>query len=147
MVFNRVYNCAERLEYYCTLEYVKFPKISTLVGKVHGIVLRYYDFKPCLQDDLLSADLVITHCGAGSVLECLHMKKRSICVINSNLLDNHQVELADFLEESGFIKVARRPSDLTDVIKNIDVQSPLKIYPEPDQNLFIDEVRKLIKLK
>ena len=45
---------------------------------------------------IFSADLVISHCGAGILLECLR-SDHAICiaVVNDTLMGNHQSELAD----------------------------------------------------
>lgn len=42
-----------------------------------------------------SADLIISHAGAGSVLEALEYQKHLIVVTNNLLMDNHQIELAE----------------------------------------------------
>ena len=41
------------------------------------------------------ADMIISHCGAGSVLEAISLRKFLIVVVNSTLQGNHQTELAD----------------------------------------------------
>ena len=63
------------------------------------------------------ADLILSHAGAGSLLEALDIssstkptskqKKIVNAVINSKLMDNHQLELADELEKRKHICVTR----------------------------------------
>lgn len=48
------------------------------------------DFTPSISDFFASADTIISHCGAGTLLECLKLNKRIIAVVNDTLADNHQ---------------------------------------------------------
>jgi beta-1,4-N-acetylglucosaminyltransferase len=92
-----------------------------------------------------AADVIITHCGAGSILEVLHLRKKAIGVINTKLLDNHQVELADAMEEHKYMRIAREPWDLKRVLLQEDLDS-LSVYPEPQPDLFLKELAALIRL-
>jgi len=81
--------------------------------------IEMYTFKPSLADDMERADLIVSHAGAGTVMEVLRMSattttttttssnnnnntnistrsaaKRLAVVINTQLMDNHQTELA-----------------------------------------------------
>jgi beta-1,4-N-acetylglucosaminyltransferase len=111
---------------------------------LNGIVIDCYDFKPDLRDDITSADLIISHCGAGSILEILRAKKKAIGVINSNLLDNHQVELADKMEECGYMALARTPEDLVTVLSGFDSRALIE-YPAANPRLIFEEVSRLIR--
>lgn len=61
----------------------------------------FYRYKDSLNADLTSADLVISHAGAGSCMETLAANKPLIVVINEELMHNHQIELAHQLAEDG----------------------------------------------
>ncbi|CCF58907.1 hypothetical protein KAFR_0F03110 [Kazachstania africana CBS 2517] len=50
-----------------------------------------------------SADLVISHAGTGSILDSLRLHKPLIVVINEDLMDNHQQQIADKFEELGYV--------------------------------------------
>jgi beta-1,4-N-acetylglucosaminyltransferase len=48
-----------------------------------------FDYKPNIGPIQKEADLIISHCGAGTLLECLRLKKKVCAVINETLMDNH----------------------------------------------------------
>ncbi len=52
---------------------------------------------------ITDADLVIGHCGAGTMLESLRAGKKVIAGINTELMENHQTELADELAHAWYI--------------------------------------------
>ncbi|AET41123.1 N-acetylglucosaminyldiphosphodolichol N-acetylglucosaminyltransferase catalytic subunit ALG13 Ecym_7284 [Eremothecium cymbalariae DBVPG len=49
------------------------------------------------------ASLVISHAGTGSILDALRSSKPLIVCINSSLMDNHQEEIAEKLQECGHL--------------------------------------------
>jgi len=48
-----------------------------------------FDYTQHLMDYILKADLIISHCGAGTILECFKLKKVMIGVVNTTLMNNH----------------------------------------------------------
>ena len=58
------------------------------------------------------ADVIISHAGAGSVMEALRLKKKLIVVVNDLLMDNHQVELATALEDGKMMKPKYKKKNL-----------------------------------
>ncbi|GBP34782.1 Putative bifunctional UDP-N-acetylglucosamine transferase and deubiquitinase ALG13 [Eumeta japonica] len=72
-----------------------------------GVKIEIYRFKDSIQDDINNASLVISHAGAGSVLETLEAKKPLIVVVNEDLMDNHQLELAEQLQVDGHLAGVR----------------------------------------
>jgi beta-1,4-N-acetylglucosaminyltransferase len=47
--------------------------------------------------------LVVSHAGSGTILQALRVDVPLVVVPNSELLDNHQVELADALAEQEYV--------------------------------------------
>lgn len=76
-------------------------RLKNICEKI-GIFCEIYRFKPTLDLDMQQADLIISHCGAGSILEAVKYKKSLIVVVNESLQDNHQTELADAMSEMGY---------------------------------------------
>lgn len=90
-----------------------------------GLTIQLWKFKPSLKKDLEASDLVISHAGAfrvhsflkkfgvdshtgsGSILDALRLYKPLIVVPNPTLLHNHQTELAEALEQRGYISSSR----------------------------------------
>lgn len=67
------------------------------------IELTYQGYIEEFCEAVRKADLVISHAGAGTCLEVLQNEKKLIVVINEDLMDNHQRELAEELEERGYL--------------------------------------------
>ena len=96
-----------------------------------------YRYKSSIREDLASADLVISHAGAGSVLESLEANKKLIVVVNENLMDNHQLELAEKMYTEGFL-LYTNCQGLTEIIQQINSTegSLLKKYTPGNPTLF-----------
>lgn len=89
-----------------------------------------YKFKPSLHADMTKADLIISHAGAGSIMEGLaschernktldnnernSLLKKLIVVINDELMDNHQIELAEALASRSYLMMMNNPIELQD---------------------------------
>nr|CDJ80592.1 Glycosyl transferase and Zinc finger and Transcription factor TFIIB domain containing protein [Haemonchus contortus] len=63
-------------------------------GECCGLPVEFYRFKPNIHDDMKEAMVVIGHAGAGTCLECLRLRRPFVVVVNEDLMDNHQQELA-----------------------------------------------------
>ncbi|VIO97812.1 glycosyltransferase 28 domain containing 1, putative [Brugia malayi] len=95
-------------------------KIELEKGNHYGININYYRYKDDILQDIAEADLVIGHAGAGTCLEVLRYKKPLVVVVNEELMNNHQWELAERLQELGHI-FCTRPNDLAEVIKSPEI--------------------------
>ncbi len=71
-----------------------------------GLTIECFDFRPSLQSIVSESSLVVSHAGAGSILEALRAKKPLLVVVNETLMDNHQKELADALERERYLIAA-----------------------------------------
>jgi len=96
--------------------------------------VSYYRFKPSLDEDFKSASLVISHAGAGSIMEGLRLHKPLLVVINDDLMDNHQEELAEAMSAIHCCFYCTTV-DLFSTFGTCDLSS-LQAYPEPDFTVF-----------
>jgi beta-1,4-N-acetylglucosaminyltransferase len=99
-----------------------------------------FRFKPTIDEEMRAADLIITHCGAGSIIESLSLEKLFIVVINRTLQGNHQMELANALTAEEYCTAAY-PTDLISEIQHIQRKLQesnllVKIYPKANHELF-----------
>ncbi|XP_064283246.1 UDP-N-acetylglucosamine transferase subunit ALG13 homolog [Passer domesticus] len=92
-----------------------------------AVAVEAFRFKDSLAEELQSADLVISHAGAGSCLETLEKGKPLIVVINDKLMDNHQLELAKQLHRDGYVLYCNC-STLVETLQSMDL-SALKPFP------------------
>jgi beta-1,4-N-acetylglucosaminyltransferase len=99
-------------------------KFTFPVAAEPGIVaVDYYRVKPSaeLWADVDHASLVISHAGAGSIVEALQRRKPLVVVVNDALMGNHQTEVADALAEMNHLVVCSGPSSLQQVRTFVDL--------------------------
>eukprot|EP00937_MAST-01D_sp_MAST-1D-sp2_P003212 g3212.t1 len=101
-----------------------------------GLRVEHFRHEPTLVPHVARADLVISHGGAGTIMEVLRARKPLIVVTNEALMGNHQTELAGALEERGHL-VATTPERLLDALERFDA-AKLVPYGEADGSLFRD---------
>eukprot|EP01134_Creolimax_fragrantissima_P000407 CFRG0407T1 len=103
------------------------------------VPISYYRFKPSLCKDMYEADLVISHAGSGTVLESLSARRKLVVIVNEDLMDNHQVELAEQLGSMGHLAYGTCKS-LQKVLEDDKTWGQLQDYPPADPTLFADYV-------
>jgi beta-1,4-N-acetylglucosaminyltransferase len=105
---------------------------SKMLLEQYKISFECFRFKPSLSKEMESADLIISHGGAGSILEAITLHKLLIVVVNDTLQENHQVELANAMTSRNHCFQAL-PNSLLDPMNDI-VQRLSKIQIHSDKN-------------
>jgi len=98
--------------------------------------IECFDYKDTIACDIKDASLVISHAGAGSILETLSLRKPLIVVINEGLMDNHQYELASKMADEGYLYYCSC-SNLSDTLREKDL-TKLKRKKPTDPKIFGD---------
>ncbi|XP_068654958.1 uncharacterized protein [Aristolochia californica] len=112
---------------------IQMGRGSYIPSKTSGegcLTVDYFTFSSSISDYLKSASLVISHAGSGSIFEALRLGKSLIVVVNEDLMDNHQSELAEELAERKHLLCAR-PQNLHETIRTMDLESLIS-YPPAD---------------
>ncbi|QFZ26266.1 putative UDP-N-acetylglucosamine transferase subunit ALG13 [Clavispora lusitaniae] len=65
--------------------------------------LVVFAFSSHISDYISKVDIVVSHAGTGSILDSLRLKKPLLVVSNSELMGNHQEEVAAQFEKEGFL--------------------------------------------
>lgn len=96
--------------------------------ELRGIKIECFPLKPSISEEVNRADLVISHAGAGSCLGVLSAHKPLIVVINEDLMDNHQEELADKLADEGYL-IKSNCASLSSVLEHSDLTTLKRFLP------------------
>lgn len=112
---------------------------------VCGVEVHVVDYKPFLREDIQTASLVISHAGAGTILEALSHGTPTVVVPNERLMSNHQMQLARSLSDHGYLFFTR-VDDLLDLMKSdrMDV-ARLHEFPGPNKNITLEVFRRVIR--
>ncbi|KAL9985934.1 hypothetical protein ACROYT_G008390 [Oculina patagonica] len=124
----------EKLGYRCIVLQIGRGVYEPEIIDKEGFSLQCYRYKDSIAEDIHRASLVISHAGAGSVLETLQAGRPLIVVINELLMDNHQIELASQLAEDGHLYYATC-STLEATLRERNL-SELKPFPPGKPELF-----------
>ncbi|CAI5743216.1 unnamed protein product [Hyaloperonospora brassicae] len=103
-----------------------------------GLELSFYRHDPHYKQDVAAADLVVSHAGAGSVMDSLALQKKLVVVVNDALMDNHQTELAEAMAGRRFC-LQTSVKELPRVLAT-GHWTDLQVYPSPDEQAFPDLV-------
>ncbi|KAG6525987.1 UDP-N-acetylglucosamine transferase subunit ALG13 homolog [Zingiber officinale] len=106
------------------------------------LTVDYFAFSPSIADYLKSASLIISHAGSGSIFETLQLGKSLIVVVNEDLMDNHQSELAEELAERKHLFYAR-PQMLQQTIETMDLETLVPYVPGTPK-LVVDLMNKFL---
>lgn len=115
--FNELIKCLQSVDVLDELQHLGCERLLIQLGtgdeideksienirQSHKIEVIFYRLKPNIAEDIASADLVISHAGAGSCIEVLNANKTLMVVVNEELMDNHQTELAEKLGNEGYL--------------------------------------------
>lgn len=112
------------------------PDVNPHVLNKYNMTLKSYDYKLSISEDIETADLVISHAGAGTCIEVLNALKPLIVVVNESLMHNHQSELANQLTDDKHC-VNCTPETLLETFLSLD-ESKLKPLPPAKPQLFVD---------
>eukprot|EP00315_Gephyrocapsa_oceanica_P000752 CAMPEP_0185336004 /NCGR_PEP_ID=MMETSP1363-20130426/88793_1 /TAXON_ID=38817 /ORGANISM="Gephyrocapsa oceanica, Strain RCC1303" /LENGTH=169 /DNA_ID=CAMNT_0027935043 /DNA_START=39 /DNA_END=544 /DNA_ORIENTATION=- len=100
------------------------------------IPVEWYRFKDSLEADMQSAALIISHAGAGSIMEGLRCTAPLLVAVNDGLMDNHQQELAHELDRRGHL-IATTPRGLCAALEALPARAAsLEPWPEGDATEF-----------
>merc|ERR1712228_999414 len=104
-------------------------------------VIEYTSSGQEFQDLLKKSSLIISHAGAGSILESLRLKKQIFVVNNDTLMHNHQMEICRPLAKEKYLYYSPNVKQFIDILKSSDF-TKLIPYPDADYNAFPNLLNK-----
>lgn len=118
-------------------------KMVHLISDKYGIHVEQYKFRPNAED-IRQADVIIGHAGAGTCMDILNNGKAGLIVINDDLMDNHQLELARQLASEEYLYYCK-VNEVSSSIATLDFGS-LKPYVPATENMqkFVDALNELM---
>ena len=95
-----------------------------------------------------SSELIISHGGAGIILESLKNKRKVIVCVNDTLMDNHQIELASTLDKEKYVHFCKNVNDIVSDIESIlNNKKEIKQYPEINYQIIPNLIYSMLNLK
>ena len=98
------------------------------------VQVEFYQYKDSIAKDMEQADLVISHAGAGTIMQGLEAQKKLLVVVNEDLMNNHQLEIAHQMEKENYL-LHCTCSTLTDGLEKIS-KKDFQRYEKGNPHLF-----------
>jgi len=117
----------------------KWETEYTQLGKLR---VDMFAFKDNIEEEYDWADIIISHGGAGTIMDTLERKKPLIVVPNEDLMGGHQDELAEHLAFKGHL-VLSHLKNLRETLKVFDPQK-LIILPPVNPTLFVENLLSVV---
>ena len=146
--FDLLITALDTEEFYLLLEKHGFTKLIMQIGntgsytpkafenmsvKLKTLEVEVVKLVPKFEEVIKSSELVISHCGAGTILEGLKNKINLIIVINPTLMNNHQLELAEPLYKQNYILLVKNLKNILEELKGM-LTGDFKLNSYPDFN-------------
>lgn len=141
--FNRLLEAVDRIAQISDYEFIVQSGHSTYKPKYCKSAAFYCadEFKKLIS----SADVVITHAGVGSMIECLSRGKRTVAVPRLSRykehVDDHQQELAQTLADGDYLVLLNDAEELSLKLDEA-TKRHFKKYEHRESNLVDDVIKK-----
>lgn len=107
---------------------------DTITLANNEIEIVAFPFSPRIQDYIKQADIVISHAGTGSIIDTLRNRKKLIVVVNNQLMDNHQEEIANEFVKMNYCSKCTCDDDFGSVLATAQKQQ-FNEFPESDGSI------------
>lgn len=97
----------------------------------------YFRIKADLSEEYASHDLIVSHGGAATLFEILHMGKPVVAVPNLRRSDEHQLEIVEHLAGQGYCLYCRDPEEIETYIRQ---SSSFEFRPYEREGCDIEEL-------
>jgi UDP-N-acetylglucosamine transferase subunit ALG13 len=114
------------------------------IGKTErgGVQFMVTEYVQNLVEEMQWADLVICHAGAGTTMEALDLDKHLVIVPNRDLMDDHQLELAEKLAGGNHAMLTSVDAFCNDL--KLLQKGMFEPFPRRQQGVFASIVNKLV---
>jgi beta-1,4-N-acetylglucosaminyltransferase len=115
--------------------------------KLNNLKVKVVRLAPKFEEIIKESEYIITHCGAGSLLESLKNKKKVIGVINEKLMDNHQLELASQLLKDDYIYLVTKINNIVADLETImNSNKALKEYSDFNYDIIPNIIYEMLDI-
>lgn len=128
--FEKLIQAIDEESFYNFFDNLKFDKLIIQKGhgeyipnkfknlKLENLKVEVHNLLNNFENVIKESEYVISHAGAGIILESLKNKKKVFVVVNDTLMDNHQTELAEALCKDDYVFYVKKAEDVVEQVKN-----------------------------